>query len=75
MGQRHFCKYFQFKEGLNTSQRIKYNREYDKLLQSFYFLEKKEDLLETGNKSGFNNCVYWRPVFTKNCEIEMKRAH
>ena len=65
--------YFQFKEGLKPSQHIKCKREYDVLLQSFR--EKKEDLLETSNKSGFNNCVYWRPVFTKNCEIEMKRAH
>ena len=59
-----------------TSQRrIKCNREYDILLQDFIFSRAKEDLLKTGNKSGFNNCVYWRPVFTKNCEIEMKRAH
>ena len=58
-----------------SQQRIKCNREYDILLRGFIFSRAKEDLLQTGNKSGFNNCVYWRPVFTKNCEIEMKRDH
>ena len=51
---------------------------YEELLQTFFLFSGKKSLIfcrlaaQTSYKSEFNNCVYWRLVFTRNCEIEMK---